>query len=56
MEGLQYYLSDINGRLLESGELENAHIDLRSSGLQAGSYILHLKGEDYVRTYPLILR
>lgn len=56
MEGLQYYLSDLNGRLLESGELENAHIDLRSSGLQAGSYILHLKGEDYVRTYPLILR
>lgn len=56
LDGSQYSIFEINGRQIGSGELREANIDLQELRLEAGTYILRLQADNFVRTYPVILQ
>jgi len=56
LNGAAYELLDINGRVLRTGTLQSDRLDLGELGLSIGAYTFRVQGENFVRTYPLVLR
>lgn len=52
----QYELLELNGRSLLKGHLKADELDFGGLDLKAGTYFLRLNIDNFVRTYPLILR
>lgn len=56
LEEVHYqFLSSVGG-ILEEGELQNGYIELGNSKFPEGSYFLQIRYQNFVRTYPILLR
>lgn len=51
-----FEIFELNGRLLGRGTLDADNIELRSLGLNAGTYFIKVRQDNFVRTYPIVLR
>lgn len=56
LDGVNYLFSDLNGRMLDQGELRESELDFSDLSLAPGTYILRLNGSTFSRTYRLVLR
>ena len=56
LEEVNYqFLSSVGG-VLKKGELKNGYLELGNSKFPKGSYFLQIRYQNFVRTYPILLR
>lgn len=52
----QFEIFELNGRRLGEGLLSQDAIELAPLGLNAGTYFIKVRQDNFVRTYPIVLR
>lgn len=56
LQGIGYSLLDLNGRKLQAGNLVGPSLDFSKLNIAPGTYILHISGSQFGRTYRLMLQ